>query len=85
MGEAARSGRPDRPGRVAPERVRFRGLIEAGMRAGLFEMASARLASYAILDPVMGVAVWFRDDGELTEDAVIWQYSQFALRIVGVR
>ncbi len=55
------------------------------MRAGLFEMASARLASYAITDPVMGVAVWFRDDGELTEDAVIWQYSQFALRIVGAR
>ncbi|WP_018503500.1 TetR/AcrR family transcriptional regulator [Parafrankia discariae] len=61
----------------------FRDLIEAGARAGLFEVASARLASYAILDLGMGVAVWFRDDGELTEDAVVWQYSQFALRIVG--
>ncbi|OHV22181.1 hypothetical protein BBK14_25760 [Parafrankia soli] len=54
----------------------FRDLIEAGMRAGLFEMASARLASYAILDLGMGVAVWFREDGELTEDAVVWQYSE---------
>ncbi|MCK9902050.1 transcriptional regulator [Parafrankia colletiae] len=60
----------------------FRDLIEAGIRAGVFEVASSRLASYAILDLGMGVAVWFRADGELTEDAVVWQYSQFALRIV---
>ncbi|ABW11325.1 transcriptional regulator, TetR family [Parafrankia sp. EAN1pec] len=61
----------------------FRDLIEAGLRAGRFQVESARLASYAILDLGMGVAVWFRDDGELTEDAVVWQFSQFALRIVG--
>jgi hypothetical protein len=31
----------------------------------------------------MGVPVWYRDDGELPEDTVVWQYSEFALRIVG--
>jgi hypothetical protein len=31
----------------------------------------------------MGVSAWFRDDGELAEDTVVWQYSEFALRIVG--
>ncbi|OAA27947.1 transcriptional regulator [Frankia sp. EI5c] len=63
----------------------FRDLVEAGVRAGRFEVTSARLASYAILDLGMGVAVWYREDGELTEDAVVWEYSQFALRIVGLR
>jgi AcrR family transcriptional regulator len=63
----------------------FRDLIEAGIRAGRFDVASARLASYAILDLGMGVAVWFREGGELTEDAVVWQYGAFALRLVGAR
>jgi hypothetical protein len=31
----------------------------------------------------MGVAVWYRDNGATGEDAVVWQYSQFALRLVG--
>jgi hypothetical protein len=46
-------------------------------------VASARLASYAILDLGMGVAAWFRDDGELSENEVVWQYTAFALLLVG--
>lgn len=61
----------------------FRDLINSGIAAGRFKLASARLASYAILDLGMGVAVWFREDGELTEDSVVWEYGEFALRIVG--
>jgi AcrR family transcriptional regulator len=60
----------------------FRDLINAGIAAGRFRVASVRLASYAILDLGMGVAVWFREDGEITEDAVVWEYGEFALRIV---
>ncbi|MEV0431021.1 TetR/AcrR family transcriptional regulator [Micromonospora sp. NPDC050495] len=63
----------------------FRELIRTGIGAGYFHVASARLASYAVLDLGMGVAVWFRDDGELAEDEVVWQYSEFALRIVGAQ
>ncbi|CUU56927.1 DNA-binding transcriptional regulator, AcrR family [Parafrankia irregularis] len=63
----------------------FRELIEAGAQAGHFTVGSASLASFAILDLGMGLAAWYREDGELTEDAVVWQYSQFALRIVGLR
>lgn len=62
---------------------RFRDLIEAGRQTGRFQVTSVRLASYAILDLGMGVAVWFREGGELTEDTVAWQYGQFALQIVG--
>lgn len=61
----------------------FRDLVNAGITAGRFRVKSARLASYAILDLGMGVAAWYREDGELSEDAVTWQYGEFALRIVG--
>ncbi|MFI1380567.1 TetR/AcrR family transcriptional regulator [Embleya sp. NPDC020886] len=61
----------------------FRDLITAGVDAGRFRVASVRLASYAILDLGMGVAVWFREDGEITEEAVAWEYGEIALRIVG--
>ncbi|WP_214109349.1 TetR/AcrR family transcriptional regulator [Acrocarpospora catenulata] len=61
----------------------FRDLVKAGITAGRFHVASPRLASYAILDLGMGVSAWFRDDGESTEDGVVWQYGEFALRIAG--
>jgi AcrR family transcriptional regulator len=61
----------------------FRSLIDDGVRAGVFTVASARLASYAILDLGMGVSAWFREDGELTENEVAWQHTEFALRLLG--
>ncbi|TDE11157.1 TetR/AcrR family transcriptional regulator [Jiangella asiatica] len=61
----------------------FRDVVDAGIRVGHFQVASARLASYAILDLGIGLSSWYREDGELTEDAVVWQYSAFALSIVG--
>ncbi|MGW0664845.1 TetR/AcrR family transcriptional regulator [Streptodolium elevatio] len=70
-------------GRRAEYEACFRDLVSAGVAAGRFRVASARLASYAILDLGMGVAVWFREDGEIGEDAVVWEYGELALRIVG--
>ncbi|MER5667388.1 hypothetical protein [Streptomyces mirabilis] len=32
----------------------------------------------------LGIAAWYREDGELTEDTIVWQYGDFALRLVGV-
>jgi AcrR family transcriptional regulator len=63
----------------------FRALITAGVEAGLFHVGSAKLASYAILDLGMGVAAWYREDGELSENEVAWQHTEFALRLVGAR
>lgn len=60
----------------------FRELIQAGVDAGTFTVASVRLASYAILDLGMGISAWYREDGEYTEDTVVWQYSEFALSLV---
>jgi AcrR family transcriptional regulator len=61
----------------------FRGLIERGRLGGRFDVASARLASYAILEMGIGVATWFRPDGPLPEDDVVKHYGDFALRLVG--
>lgn len=61
----------------------FRRLITRGAEEGRFHVPSIRLASYAILDLGMGVANWYREDGELTEDQIVWHYGDLALRIVG--
>lgn len=61
----------------------FRALIADGVAAGVFTVSSERIASFAILDLGMGVATWFRDDGDLTENEIVWQYVDFALRLLG--
>jgi len=33
----------------------------------------------------MGVSAWYRETGEYSEDTLVWQYSEFALRLVGAR
>ncbi|MFI0961273.1 TetR/AcrR family transcriptional regulator [Streptomyces sp. NPDC021080] len=69
--------------RAAYERA-FRELIVEGVEAGRFVTASGKLTSYAILDLGMGVAVWYREGGDMTEDQVVYQYGDFALRLAGV-
>lgn len=63
----------------------FRGLVADGVAAGVFRAPSPRLVSYAVLDMGIGVATWYREDGELSEDAVAWRYGEFALRVAGAR
>jgi len=63
----------------------FRRLVQAGVDAGVFTVTSAGLASYAILDLGMGVSAWYREAGEHSEDTLVWQYGEFALRLVGAR
>ena len=63
----------------------FRRLIRAGVDAGVFTVTSVRLASYAVLDLGMGVSAWYRESGERSEDDVVWQYGEFALRLAGAR
>jgi AcrR family transcriptional regulator len=61
----------------------FRRLIQAGVEAGVFSVASVRLVSYAVLDLGMGLSAWYRETGEHSEDDVVWQYGEFALRLAG--
>jgi AcrR family transcriptional regulator len=60
----------------------FRSLIERGRKMGVFVVESPRLVSYAILEMGNGIAVWFRKDGSLTEEDVVRQHGEFALKLV---
>ncbi|SFM63602.1 transcriptional regulator, TetR family [Pseudonocardia ammonioxydans] len=62
---------------------RFRTLVADGVEAGAFTVTDPQLASFALLDLGMGVAVWFREDSGPSENQVAWQQVEFALRLVG--
>ena len=61
---------------------KFRAVIERGVAEGRFAVGSARLASYGILEMGIGVATWFREDGEMSESQVAYEYGEMALRIL---
>lgn len=64
---------------------RYRATIERGVADGKFEVESAKLASFAIIEMASSVSVWFREDGPLTDTEVASAYGQMAVRIVGAR
>ncbi|MFE2499418.1 TetR/AcrR family transcriptional regulator [Streptomyces scopuliridis] len=64
---------------------RYRELIERGAEEGVFDVRSARIASYSILDMGIGVASWFNEGGEFSVDQLAYQYGDMALRIVNAR
>ncbi|MGW4395153.1 TetR/AcrR family transcriptional regulator [Amycolatopsis nivea] len=80
---------PEPHDQVVAQRTRyengFRELIEEGAAAGVFHTRSPKLASYAVLDMGMGISVWYREDGDLAEDALAYAYDDHALRLVGYR
>ena len=49
---------------------RVRDVVAAGVRAGEFTVPDPRLAAFALLDTLNGIAGWFRADGPLGVDAV---------------
>lgn len=61
----------------------LRAIIEGGCTAGDFATAHARLVSYAILDMGMGLASWYRPDGEYDIDALAYAYANLAAQMVG--
>jgi AcrR family transcriptional regulator len=64
---------------------RYRAIIERGVAEGRFEVGSAKLASFAIIEMASSVSVWFREDGPLSDVEVADEYGAMALRIVGAR
>jgi AcrR family transcriptional regulator len=61
----------------------LRAIIEQGCAAGAFSTAHPRLVSYAILDMGMGLAAWYRADGEYDVDAIAYAYANLAAQMVG--
>ena len=61
----------------------FVALIERGVEEGVFSTRSPLLSAYAILQMGIGVSMWYRPDGPLSEDEIVFQYGDMALRLVG--
>jgi AcrR family transcriptional regulator len=60
-------------------------LIDEGVALGQFETPSSQLSAYALLEMGIGVSQWYREDGPLSLDEIIAQYSEMALRQLGRR
>ena len=63
--------------------LQWQELIERGLAQGAFSTLSPQLAAYALLEMGIGVALWFREDGPLSESQVVFYYGDMALRLVG--
>jgi AcrR family transcriptional regulator len=61
----------------------FKGIIEAGIAEGIFDVQYPLIATHAILQSGMGVAAWFDPDGPMTDVDVGEIYGEFALRTLG--
>lgn len=57
-------------------------IVERGVEQGRFETISPQLATYAMLEMGIGVSLWYRDDGPLSESHVVYAYGDMALRLV---
>jgi AcrR family transcriptional regulator len=61
----------------------LRAIIEQGCATGAFSTAHSRLVSYAILDMGMGLASWYRADGEYDVDTIAYAYANLAAQMAG--
>lgn len=57
-------------------------LVRKGVENGEFETQSIPLAVYAMLEMGIGVALWFREDGPLTESEIAYIYGDMALKLL---
>ncbi|MGH1503762.1 MAG: TetR/AcrR family transcriptional regulator [Acidimicrobiales bacterium] len=73
--------------RILAERDRYEAafveVVECGVAAGVFTVEHPKTTARALLDMGSGVSVWFRRDGELSVDALVYHYSDLAVRLVG--
>jgi TetR/AcrR family transcriptional regulator, cholesterol catabolism regulator len=59
------------------------GVLEAGVRDGLFRALDSKLSTYAIISQCTNVGIWYREGGRLRLDEIAAVYANLALRIVG--
>lgn len=63
----------------------WQAIIKRGVQEGRFETLSPQLASYAMLEMGIGIALWYRDNGPLSETEMAYYYSDMALRLVNAK
>ena len=62
---------------------RLRAILQAGQDAGVWDVADAQIASFAVIAMLTGVNTWFRSGGRLSLDDVQDQYWQMVRNAVG--
>ncbi len=60
----------------------FVDLIARGITEEVFQTRSPMLAAYAILQMGIGVSMWYRPGGPLSEDDIVFQYGDIAMGVV---
>jgi AcrR family transcriptional regulator len=60
-------------------------LLEEGVRDKVFSVDDSRTASHAISGMVSWTYVWFRNSGRLSQNELMDQMAQYALRIAGAK
>lgn len=60
------------------------GILEAGQAAGVFRLADARLATFALIAMLTGVNTWYRPGGRLRAEDVEETYLGMARALVGM-
>lgn len=63
----------------------FRSLVERGIAEDRFTARSVKLTVYGLLDMGVGVAVWFREDGEFSADEIAYHYGDLAMLLLSAR
>ncbi len=63
--------------------AQVRGLVERGVRAGVFRTEDPRMAAVMLLSLGIDIARWFREDRRWAPEDVARGYAAAALRIVG--
>jgi AcrR family transcriptional regulator len=61
------------------------GILEAGVRAGVFRLEDPKLATFALIAMLTGVNTWYRPDGRLDAGAIEARYLAMARALVGAR
>ncbi len=59
----------------------IRKILTEGIEAGVFDVQSPAIASFAMLEMSVSIARWFHEDGQLSGCDVARLYSEFALSI----
>jgi AcrR family transcriptional regulator len=79
-----RSLEPQNYAAIVEKRRRYErdviGIVERGVKAGVFAVSDPQAASYGILSMLTGVCTWFRPDGRLRTEEVTELYTSMVLK-----
>lgn len=64
--------------------VRVRGIIEAGVGAGVFDVRDSHMTTFSVISMGIDIARWYRANDAWTVDEVADHYRRMCLRMVGV-